>query len=604
MARPAVLIVEPDGERRQGLGQGLAEAGWEVVPAASAEEGRRFARGLDPAVIVAPAELPSFGAGSVLEAFSAPTDGMPRTLVLLTSGGKDGEMEAGESSETIRRLPIDGLGIEEIVRRLGVLLLGREIGVEADFGLGALVGDLALVPLLELLRSLSRAGFSGRVVFERGALFFDRGEPIAARCGRAKGIKALGRLARLGEEPFRVFPGPPAIDREITEDFQSLTLRVIEDSMGESPEPRTRFSTRVGPELFKGGFDELQQQILAVARDGVEMGELLDLLEAADGTIVEALLELESRDVVERAEAPMAVRVVTDSTCDLPPALVRENGISVVPLTVHFGDKVFRDRVDLQPGEFYRLLAEGGEHPSSNPPRVKTFARGYGELAEGGDLVSLHISAELSKTVEAAREAAGVELGKLGSRPGGEAPRIEVIDSRSVGLGLGMLALFASRMAARGLGAAEIARHIRAMVPRVGLLFVVDTLDYLARGGRIGRAKALVGNLLGIKPILGVEEGEVVQVDKVRGGRGAHARIAELMAERVEASRPVAVGIAHAAAPVWADRLRQLLEERFEISEHFLGEIGPVVGTHVGPGAVGAIFFQPEGEEAELIAPL
>jgi len=167
-----------------------------------------------------------------------------------------------------------------------------------------------------------------------------------------------------------------------------------------------------------------------------------------------------------------------------------------------------------------------------------------------------------------------------------------------------MLALFAARMARRGLPAAEIARRIEAMRERVHVLFVVDTLDYLARGGRIGKAQALLGGLLGIKPILGVAGGEVVPVERVRGGRAAHPRLIELFRERVKAGRPVVVGVAHARAPVWADRLRAAIEKSFRVGELVMTEIGPVVGTHAGPGLVGAAMFQPGAEELDLIAPL
>ena len=129
-------------------------------------------------------------------------------------------------------------------------------------------------------------------------------------------------------------------------------------------------------------------------------------------------------------------------------------------------------------------------------------------------------------------------------------------------------------------------------------------LEYLARGGRIGKARALLGGMLGIKPILGVIDGEVAPVDRVRGGRAAHPKLIELYKRRVDAEKPVVVGLAHANAPVWAERLRGLLEQNFTIAEMVASEIGPVVGTHAGPGTVGAVLFQPTEEEMPLIAPL
>ena len=147
-------------------------------------------------------------------------------------------------------------------------------------------------------------------------------------------------------------------------------------------------------------------------------------------------------------------------------------------------------------------------------------------------------------------------------------------------------------------------RHLGKMRRRMHTLFVVDTLDFLVRGGRIGKARAIVGKLLGIKPILGVVDGEVAPVDKVRGGRAAHPRIIKLFGDRVNRKRPIIACVAHAQAPVWADRLRALLEKEFNVSEMIETDIGPVVGTHAGPGCVGAVVFQPERGEEDLVAPL
>jgi DegV family protein with EDD domain len=133
---------------------------------------------------------------------------------------------------------------------------------------------------------------------------------------------------------------------------------------------------------------------------------------------------------------------------------------------------------------------------------------------------------------------------------------------------------------------------------------VVETLDYLARGGRIGTARPAVGGLLGIKPILGVVDGEVAPIDKVRGAKATHPRLVELFKKRVDVGKPVIVGVGHASAPVLAVRLRTMLRENLKISEIIDIEIGPAVATHVGPGCVGAVMFQPAEDEAPLVAPL
>jgi DegV family protein with EDD domain len=600
MSRPAVLIVEPDAERRRELGRGLAEAGYEVIPAADAAEGERFAEALGPAVIVAPAGLARFGDGSILDGLVAPAAGIDRTLVLV-----------GESREEEKELPAEvvflaaaDLTSDELVRRLRLVLVGREIGVEADTELGSLVGDLALKPLLELVRSLHRAMITGRLQFERGAIFLDGGQVVAAQSGRVGGVKAFCRLARLSEEPFHLYLEPPSVAKEIDLHFNALTAAAIKDSLGQFPDFHTRLAVEMGDDFFRHRFTELQQEILLRANRGVTVQELLDTLSATDGAVVQELLELESRGLVVRHEPEPAVQIVTDSTADLPPELAREHGIAVVPLTVRFGGEAFRDRVDLQPREFYRKLAENPAHPVSNPPSPEAFGEVYRRVLEHSDIVSLHISRKLSLTVERAHQAAAVELRAAARNPAFRPVAVEVVDSEQVSLGLGILSLFAARLAARGKSAKAVANRLADMRQRIVVLFVVDTLEYLAKGGRIGKASAFLGGLLRIKPILALTRGEIEPVDRVMGRRAAYPRLVELVAQRIDPRRPCVVAIGHAKAPVWADRLRGMVEERFEISELIMGETGPVIGTHAGPGVVGLAAFQPTEEEAALVAPL
>jgi DegV family protein with EDD domain len=216
----------------------------------------------------------------------------------------------------------------------------------------------------------------------------------------------------------------------------------------------------------------------------------------------------------------------------------------------------------------------------------------------------VHISGKLSETVEHARQAA-----LRGARGFDHLPperhgfALEVIDSQSVSIGVGLLSLFAARMAARGHKVYAIVERLRALIPRMQVLFVVDTLDYLVRGGRVGKARALVGKLFGIKPILGVVDGEVAPVDRTRGRR-AHRRLVERLVERADAALPLVVGVGHAQAPARAESLRSLIEECFAVREMILTDIGPVVGTHAGPGCVGCAVIQPSDEEWELISPL
>jgi DegV family protein with EDD domain len=589
VARPAVLLIDPVPERLAELSNGLAAEGYEAVPVADLALGRRFAKGLGEALIVTTtrvvAESPD-PAALIAELHA----GGQRTLVLL------GQSPAEEEGlpETVSFLAMEGQTLVEIERRLLLVLLGREVGAEPDVKLESLVGDLAQTPLLELLRGLNRAQTSGRIELRAGQIWLDRGEVVAASAGPVQGLKAFCRLGRMHEGPFQLFPGELVPQRNIEEELSSLIITAIEDSLGEFPDPRARLEIAAPASAAAGPVSPLQMQILKLARSGATLQEVLDGLPARDGQIVQDLLTLEERGMLARREPKRRVQIVTDSTADLPSDIVQAYGIAVVPLTVAFGKEVFRDRVDIQPGQFYKTLTTTKTHPKSSPPPQADFAERYREwLAQGHEVVSLHISAKLSKTFEHASAAADEVDG---------AGLISVVDTGQVSAALGMLALFAARMAARNETAATIRERLLDMAPRIHTLFVVDTLEFLAKGGRIGKAQALMGGLLGIKPILGMVDGEVAPVDRVRGGRAAHPRILELLLKRVEKDRPVIAGISHANAPVWADRLRALVRDQFQIAELIQTEVGPVVGANVGPGVVGVCVFQPREEELAWVS--
>ncbi|MEM7584835.1 MAG: DegV family protein [Acidobacteriota bacterium] len=596
--RPAVLIVDPDDSRRRALSQGLAAGGYEVVPAMSSAEGLKFARGLGPSVIVAAAELLGFGQGEVFDRFAVRDPAVKRTLVLL--GGTGDETDVPED---ILFLAVEGLPHDELTRRIRLVLVGREVGVEADADLRSLVGELSLTPLLELVRALHRCLASGRLEIEGGSIFLADGEVVAARAGKAQGVKAFCRLSRQVTGPFHVYLGSNAEEREIEMAVPDLVLQAIEELQVEQPDPGSRLRILAPP--GQDSPSELQQALLDVIKGCGSLGEVFDALPATDGRIIQMLRNLQEQGWLRLERPRLAVAVVTDSTADLPPELVRQHDIRVVPLSVLFGRDRLRDGIDIRPRDFYQLLESSESHPQTEPPPEPEFFESYHELISEQDIISVHISGKMSETVKHAREAA-----LRGSRSFDHLPperhnlALEVVDSQTVSVGVGLQAMFAARMARRGLKVFAIAQRLKAIAPRLHMLFAVDTFDYLVRGGRIGKARAAVGKLLGIKPILGVSQGEVTAIDRVRGGRKAHPRIVELLTKAVDPERPIIAAVAHARAPVWADRLRSLVEARFEVQEMILSDIGPVVGTHTGPGCVGCLVFQPTDEEWPLIEAL
>lgn len=627
MSRPSVLIVEPESARRRFLSERLAELGYEAVPAMDVAEGVRFAEGLGPAVIVASADLPGLADAEAFERL-ARANGRGSLVLLGNPRGDESEIpqevrwipdeaaggsaaEAG-TAEGMLHEPNGRLG-EALMERLRVVLLAREVGIEPDPSLEALVGDFTLDPPLEVVRSLARAGFTGRLAMEEGEISFADGEVVAARAGASaqrsvRGLKAFCRLGRRLDGTFRVWPlaEPPVAlaAREIQAPVDALVIRAVEDaSTGELPPPRSLLAATRGPSAVTDELSPRQQAILKAAHKGWTAGRLLDTLQELDGDLVQEIHELRQRGLLELREPETRVQVITDSTSDLPRDVTRRLGIEIVPLKVLFGDRRYVDGLDLRPREFYELLERGDTHPSTEPPSVEAFDHVYGRHLERRNVVSLHISSRLSETFAHARTAGSDRLAGLPPvREDKEPVSLEVVDSGQASLSLGLLAVFAARLAWRGRSAAEIADICRAVAPRCHTLFVVDTLEYLRRGGRIGRAQAWIGQWLRIKPILGVEKGEVVPVDRVRGGRAAHPRILELLGERLDPDRPVLAGVAHAKAPVWADRLGELLCKRFAVRELLRTEIGPVVGTHAGPGTVGCVVFQPTDEELDLLS--
>jgi DegV family protein with EDD domain len=275
------------------------------------------------------------------------------------------------------------------------------------------------------------------------------------------------------------------------------------------------------------------------------------------------------------------VRIVTDSTCDLPLPLCDELGITMVPLNVHFGEVVYRDQFDLDSDQFLRLLAKSAELPKTSQPAAGVFEETFSRLgADGSAVVSIHISSKLSGTLhsaEMAREA-------LRSRC-----QVEVVDSRSASLGLGLIVLAAAKLANAGADARQIANHVRRLAQNVHILFFVDTLEYLQRGGRIGRASALLGTLLNIRPILKLEDGEIHPVEKVRTRSKAIDRLVEFVELFPELE---SLAIVHANTPVDVETLLRRLEPLYPRERITIGQYGPVIGTHAGPGGLGVVVSQ------------
>ncbi len=276
--------------------------------------------------------------------------------------------------------------------------------------------------------------------------------------------------------------------------------------------------------------------------------------------------------------------VVLDSASDFPEAPQRYPNFRFVPLYVRFGDESFKDYVEMGPNRFYERLQSSAVSPTTSQPTPGDFLAVYEELAPSYERVlSLQLSSTLSGTFASAQSAAELL--------GGD--RVRVIDTRTVSASLAMLALGVQRRLEAGTTDDEVDAFVERFRREHRLLFTVSTLDYLQRGGRIGRAAALAGNLLNVKPILTIRDGEVVPLKKVRGNARAFAEFRELFESSSTDGEQLKIGIAHAAAPERLEALRELVEHvRPHAEIEIATQLGAVIGTHAGPGTVGFFWFE------------
>ena len=279
----------------------------------------------------------------------------------------------------------------------------------------------------------------------------------------------------------------------------------------------------------------------------------------------------------------MTVRIVTDSTCDLPHDLVTAYDITVVPLTVFFGDEALLDGVDIDPPAFYERLRSSKLHPRTSQPSVELFRTAYEELGQETDeIVSIHVSSKLSGTLNAASVAREEVANAL---------RIDLIDSYSVSVGLGLIVLEAAAVAKAGGRLEDVVAAARRAMDCTEVYVMVDTLEYLQRGGRIGRARSLLGSVLSIKPLLHVEGGEIEPLDRVRTRTKAIERLYELAIGKPRTRMMfVASSGGDTEAEAFVERLRPMLPH----TDIGRAQIGPIVGVYSGPNALGIATLERE----------
>lgn len=279
------------------------------------------------------------------------------------------------------------------------------------------------------------------------------------------------------------------------------------------------------------------------------------------------------------------VAIVTDSTANLPPVIIKQYGITVVPINLHWGNETYKDGVDITVEEVYRRLRETKQIPKTAAPSVGDFLQTYLRLSQEVDgILSIHMPENMSQTVKSARIAADLAS---------EHVDVQVVDTGTATMGAGFVVLAAARAAVRGEDLSEVKRIAEEMSPRTTVLAMIDTLEYLYRSGRISKAQGLLGVALRIKPILTIHNREVDVLAKTRTTSRGISIMLNKMEEQVK-GRPVHVAVLHADALEEARDLKELVKERFDCIEIFTCTMTPVMGVHTGPGLIGIAFYAEE----------
>ena len=275
------------------------------------------------------------------------------------------------------------------------------------------------------------------------------------------------------------------------------------------------------------------------------------------------------------------VIVATDSSANLPHSLIKQYGIEVIPLWIHLGNQAFRDGIDIQPAEFFRRLRERIHQVRTSQPSLGEFLEFYRRLKEKAQaIVSVHLTGRYSGVVSVA-EAAAAELAPF---------PVEVVDTGTISMAQGFVALAAARLAAAGASFREVVERARSLVHKIDLIAVVDSLEYAVRGGRLAWAARLVDNVLRVKPMVRVRANDVSIIGQARTRAKAVRRLISEVAQRV-GSAPLHIAILYSGSLEEAQRVREEIASRFRCVEIYLLPVAPVLGVHAGPGALGLAFY-------------
>ncbi|MDM8521811.1 DegV family protein [Desulfococcaceae bacterium HSG8] len=461
---------------------------------------------------------------------------------------------------------------------------------------------------LKVLKSFDRGALTGVLEIrgrpEKAAIYFQDGRIVHAYQGRVIAKKALYRIFSEKGGTFKFRLQPVTIRKSVTGDLKSL----LEEGNKEIENlQRLKSSTfdnvvTVNPHMIEStskirGRPGLEHILMLAGKSG-RIRDIINASRMTDFQTYRHLFYMVKMGIFRvEAKREAKVQLVTDSTADLPPSIIGERHIISLPISVSPGQKVWSGRSGRTSENSRQMLKISRTFPTSASPSVNDFHHLFRKIAPDKDVLAIFLSGKISRTFEnalAAREKNFDDYLRQRQQKYLEEQtcRIEILDSRLVSLGLGMLVVEASDKIEEGWPVEKVRRHIEKLIPTVRIFFVIDTAGYLHQKGQMGRVRAMMGWLMGMKPILSIWNGEVTAIDQVRGGKSARQRVSELIRWSMDdSSLPLKIGIMHTDMPKWAAQMKELLESQLDCRDIMVSHVGASAGSYCGPGTVAVAYF-------------
>ncbi len=605
-----ILIAHPDRETGQRLAAALFDAGFEALAVRAPEEVLRNAVGSNPRLILIAVDMPQVG-GYELQARLAAT-GLEFPLIVVF-GVKEGNAPEGSAPEGVFVIPDERSDEGSLVDAVRLLAFAEQVGGQFGSGLDRMHGDLTGVSFGGLLQALQQHVMTARVVFSaslESGLWVREGSVVDAWTGVVTGVKAFNRLAEMPSGGFTLTLEDPPLGGTIEGGIGNLVIEAVNErvdlaeALSRLPSLDSRPEIQLTSDFFSLEFSAVEKKTIAAAQEVQSFRDLLNSIDEVDLAIVRAVEVLMAQGILRFEERTGQVHVMTDSTADLLPIDARRQGIDVMPVSVQFGSQVFRDGIDLQAEDFHRMLKETRESPRTHPVSTGEFLQVFGRATPSGDVVAVLCSSALSANYKNAVEAVATGAADFAEarRQAGEKnePKVFVIDSQQCSGPLGLMAVFARRMANAGLHAAEIAARLEDLRSRFRTVFMVRTIDHLRRAQGI-KNKQPSENRPGERWLLSLEQGKLRLVERSVIPE-ALDRLVALLTEGFDPARPVIGSVVQAAAPADAANLRDRLFAKLDVREMLEQQIGPAVTSHNGSGTVGAGLIQLSEEELKLFS--